>query len=623
MQMNKAQDANYKLHRLKRWLRWITHPVALFILAGTALSLSFSRHEASQQQLELESSFKTTAQQTGLILQEKIDRFTLLLKAGRGLALNYSDLPDTELNRHWHQMFNSYDMRYSDLGIVGLSYTRYLAPEERTAFVDRFNRHSDRQLTIFPPPTMDAPSFVVMHLTPAQIEKRMLGYDLYSGELRRQAAMRAMTSGKISVTLPLTLLPSDINSLDYLLLLPVQNNAAFLGWVTLGFSMSYLIEECLSNMPSPLRIQLVDPRLDSEMVTYDSHPDLEVSKSLLSYTTDLNLAGEKIRLQITPLPSSLHTGGAGYYHGNTLISGISLTLLVASLLLFFIQITRNPNNPGSSLPGRSAEELYRRYRILFTHSPEAIVVHIDGIVELANDHAASLFGCSSPDQLLQRNINTLVHPDSLDFALERREAMTRGETLEPAEMKLMRLNGSIFEAEVTSSLIQYRSKQAVQVVFRDITAAKQQRHISSIAQAAFQYSHDAIMVTDSHGRIELVNKAFHKLTGYSPQAIKGRCVSILNSGQHDNTFFFRMWKALNDSGEWSGDIVNRKRQGELYIQETFVTAIKDREQHTRHYVCLMRDVTDKRNGFDYSQLSSIKNQLEKMYSDPCTGSGRV
>lgn len=628
MQTNKAPGSNQKPSWIKRWQQRMSHPVVLFILAGTLLSLSCSKNEASRQQLELESSFKIAAQQTGTALQEKIDRFTLLLKAGRGLVLNYPNLSDMELNRHWHQMFNSYDMDYPEMGVVGLSYTRYLAPEERAAFVDRFNRYSERQLTIFPPPATDAPSFLVMHLTPAQVEKRMLGYDLYSDERRRRAAQQAMSSGKMSITLPLTLLPSDINSLDYLLLLPVQNNAAFLGWVTLGFSMSHLMEECLSKMSGPLRIQLIDPRLEQGVVSFDSHPDQGAPQGSLRYTTDLNLADEKIRLVITPLSSSLYASGGSLLHSNTLISGISLTLLVASLLLFFTQTQRRSGSNRSDLSPRAAEELYRRYRTLFTHSPEAIMVHMDGTVVLANDHAATLFGCSSPGQLLQRDINTLVHPDSLDFALERRAAMMRGESLEPAEMKLVRLDGSIFEAEVTSSMIQYRNEQAIQVVFRDITVAKQQRRLSSIAQAAFQYSHDAIMVTDSHGRIELVNRAFHKLTGYSPKTAIGRSVSILNSGRHDSAFFFRMWKALNDTGEWSGDIVNRKRHGELYIQETFVTAVKDANQQTRHYVCLMRDVTDKRNGFNYNQLNSLKKQLEKMYSDSrtpdiCTGDGNA
>lgn len=595
-------------NHLRYWLRLISLPVALIIIAGTLLSLTLAKREATQQRQELENRFKATVQQTSRVLQEKVDRFTLLMKAGRGLVLNHPDAPTLQLNQRWHQMFDSYDMRYSDLGIVGLSYTRYLAPEERQAFVDRFNQHSERKLTIFPPPVADQPSFVIMHLTPAAVENRMLGYDIYSGDSRRIAAMEAMTSGEMSVTLPLSLLPTDINSLDYLLLLPVQTNAAFLGWVTLGFSMSQLVEESLNDLTNPLRIQLIDARQGNHSVSYDSHPALDQPEARLQHAASLQLAGQKIHLQVSPLDPDLHRDAFSQYHGATLISGLSLTLLIASLLLFFIQARHQALRLSSHMAAR-AEEMYQRYRTLFTQSPEAIVVHVNGVVELANEHAAALFGCHSPDELLQRSIDTLVHPDSLDFVRNRGAALARGETLKPAEQKLMRLDGSTFEAEVSSTMIHYRGEQAIQVMFRDITSEKEQRHESRIAHAVFHHSHDAIMVTDERGRIELVNAAFQKLTGYAPAAMAGRSVSVLNSGHHDNAFFYRMWKTLIDTGEWSGDIVNRTREGRLYIQETNVTAVKDEQQQTRHYVCLMRDVTEQRRGLDYTQLQALKEQL--------------
>jgi hypothetical protein len=70
-----------------------------------------------------------------------------------------------------------------------------------------------------------------------------------------------------------------------------------------------------------------------------------------------------------------------------------------------------------------------------------------------------------------------------------------------------------------------------------------------------------------------------------------------------------MWKTLIETGYWSGDIVNRNRDGLLYIQETRVTAVKDELQQTRHYVCLMRDVTEQRRGLDQAQLDMLKQQL--------------
>ena len=615
MQTDKDSQPEYNRPRLYYWLRQIALPVTLILITGITLSVLLARHEASQQKIELESRFRATVQQTTRVLQEKVDRFALLMKAGRGLVLNHAHAPTLELNRRWHQMFDSYDVRYSELGIVGLSYTRYLPPEERDAFVERFNASSIRQLTIFPPPNVDQPSFIVMHLIPAEVENRMLGYDIYSGESRRTAALQAMTSGNMSATLPLSLLPTDINSLDYLLLLPVQTQDRFLGWVTLGFSMSQLVDESLDDLSNPLRIQLIDPREDSHSVSYDSHPELGQPADILQHDSHLLVAGNEIQLQISTLDPGLYHDATRHYHAGTLVTGLSLTFLIAFVLLFFIQARYQALRLSSRMATR-AEEMHQRYRTLFTQSPEAIVVHIDGVVELANDHAAALFGCQSPDELLQRDIDTLVHPDSLDFVRNRGAALARGENLKPAEQKLMRLDGSGFEAEVSSTMLHYRGLRAIQVMFRDITAEKRQRQEARIAQAVFHHSHDAIMVTDERGRIELVNRAFQTLTGYPPQTVTGRNVSILNSGHHDNAFFYRMWKTLIDNGSWNGDIVNRTREGKLYIQETSVTAVKNEQQQIRHYVCMMRDVTEQRRRLDHSQIQALKAQLSQASGQP-------
>lgn len=586
-------------------------PILLILVLGMALSLILAKREATQQQLELENRFSATVQQTSRVLQQKVDRFALLMKAGRGLVLNHTGTPSIELNTLWHNMFDSYEVDYSELGVVGLSYTRYLAPQERSAFIQRFNQSNARKLTIFPPPSSDTPSFVVMHLIPAEVENRMLGYDIYSGESRRRAAIEAMTSGQMSVTLPLSLLPTDINSLDYLLLLPVKTDTTFLGWITLGFSMSQLVQESLNNLNNPLRIQVHDDRLGNQTLSHDTHPQLDQPDGNQQYEASLMLAGEKLRLQISALDPSLHQSTAGLFNYPILITGTSLTLLIASLLMFFSQARHQANQASRRMAAR-ADEMHQLYRTLFAQSPEAIVVHVNGNVELANHNAAILFGCDCADDLLHLNINTLVHPDSLDLVYNRGSALARGESLKPAEQKLIRLDGSIFDAEVSSTMIHYQGKKAIQVMFRDITSEKQHRHESRIAQAVFRHSHEAIMVTDERGRIELVNEAFQELTGYAPQSVTGRSASILNSGHHDNSFFYRMWKTLADTNQWRGDIVNRSREGHIYIQETSVTAVKDEHQQTRHYVCQMRDVTEKRRSFDHIRFQALHDPLTQL-----------
>jgi len=578
-----------------RPVNWRSPLLASFVcLAGITLSLILSHQSAENARSDIENRFKSRVQQTTHFLQEKVEHYTLLMKAGRGVILNTPDQPAEAIGAAWHQMFNSFQLDYASLGIVGLSYTRYLPASEREAFMAE-QQENNSSLVIFPPPNETDSSFVVLHLSPRSIENRMRGYDIASGPARREAALHAMKTNKLTVTPPLSLLPTDVSSLDYLLLLPINDTeesaAGFRGWVTLGFSMSQLLRNSLDQLEHPLRVQLYDPRQPDVQPGFDSHSDPSRATSPLMQTCYITLGSERIRLDFYSQDNALNATYAQPFNTGILVAGLSLTLLLTLTLMSFI-ITRHRADLLSQKMSGRAQELFERYRTLFEQCPEAIVVHVNGRVEIANSHAAELFGCLSPETLQGRHIRELVHPDSMAFVDQRRQALNSGQTLKPAEQKLVRMDGSAFEAEATSTLIHFNEQSAIQVLFRDITPDRQARREARLTHALVHNSRDPIMVTDADGNIEMVNRAFEALSGYSQARILGTNASIMNSGHHDRGFFFDLWRALKDEGEWHGDIVNRKRNGECYIQTTEISAVRDEQQQTTHYVCVMRDTAD-------------------------------
>ncbi|MBR9828268.1 MAG: PAS domain S-box protein [Oceanospirillales bacterium] len=589
---------------------WQTPFLAILVLiTGLGLSLLLAIQSAQSDRERLQERFHATTMQTTQGIQEKADRFSLLLMAGRGMVLNNDTLPPHALNERWHRMFDSYPIDYTDLGLVGLSFTQYIPAHERDQLIADFNRSSTRTLRIFPPPPAGQPSLAILHLVPRSIENRMQGYDLMSEDKRRMASLEAIRNNRVTLSQPLSLLPTDVNSLDYLQILPVRmldNDGHTLGIITAGFSMSTLITSSLSDLQIPLRIQLVDPRTAHPNPSFDSHPQQPLNTVHMSKTSTLNIGGQPLTLRISNLDLSANHIYLRRYDTAILVSGLSITLLLTLALMFFI-ITRQQAVQLSHTMSSRAEEMYQRYRSLFTQSPEAIVVHVDGIVELANQHAARLFGCNSPEELYHCHIKDLVHADSLAFAYRRREALTQGQHLEPAEQKLIRLNGQAFTAEVSSALTSHKGQDAIQVVFRDITHEKQQRLEARIATIVFSHCRDAIMVTNTEGKIELVNKAFEELTGYTAKSINGRTPDALNAGHHNSDFFYALWSSLKSSGQWRGDIVNRHRNGHLYIQDTDIIALHDENQQASHFICLMRDVTEQRSSSEYFRLRAEEN----------------
>ncbi len=598
---------------------WQSPLLAILILVfGLSLSFHLATKVAEQSRERLLDRFQATVQQTSRIIKEKTDRFSLMMMTGRGLILNNSSLPPAEINARWHRMFDSFQLDYGELGVVGLSFTRFIAAHERDAFVADFNRHNSRTLNIFPPPADKQPSLAVLHLVPKSIEGRMLGYDLMSEEKRRQAILETMRTGQIVLSRPLSLLPTDINSLDYLLILPVRTTAdgdseRFLGVVTIGFSMSLLVKSSLEDLPTPMRIQLIDTRESLDAPSFDTHPTLGIPESPLNLSRPLNIGKHPLTLKISSLDPGANATFSRRYDMAILTSGISITLMLTLLSIFFITTRQQALQLSQKMAAR-AEEMYQRYKSLFAQSPEAIVVHVNGRIELANLHAAHLFGCHSPEELRHRPITELVHPSSMDFVQRRRSMLNMNSPLEPAEQLLVRINGQPFMAEVSSSLINYHGQKAIQVVFRDITAEKQQRLEARIANILIEHGQDALMVTDSKGQIELVNPAFQQLTGYPSKNVIGRTPDLLNAGHHSSDFFYQLWSSAKSNGFWRGDIINRRRNGQLYIQETEIHALRNEEQTITHFVCLMRDVTTERNDLDALYEQSLHDSQTRLPS---------
>ena len=113
---------------------------------------------------------------------------------------------------------------------------------------------------------------------------------------------------------------------------------------------------------------------------------------------------------------------------------------------------------------------------------------------------------------------------------------------------------------------------------------------SSLLTVTFE-AHQAIAITDVKGDILRVNKAFCEITGYSEPEVIGENPRILSSGRQSKEFYQNMWQQLNSFGKYSGEIWNRRKNGEVYPEMQTITAIKDRQGKTTHYVSLFTDIT--------------------------------
>ena len=125
----------------------------------------------------------------------------------------------------------------------------------------------------------------------------------------------------------------------------------------------------------------------------------------------------------------------------------------------------------------------------------------------------------------------------------------------------------------------------------DITERKHAEDQLRLAARVFDRAAEGVVITDTQQQILTVNDAFTAVTGYVRDDVVGRKPSILSSGKHDATFYVDMWEKINTKGWWQGEIWNRKKSGDLYLEWLSINTVKDQEGKVVNYVAMFSDIT--------------------------------
>ncbi len=108
-------------------------------------------------------------------------------------------------------------------------------------------------------------------------------------------------------------------------------------------------------------------------------------------------------------------------------------------------------------------------------------------------------------------------------------------------------------------------------------------------------AYDGVIVTDPDGAILETNPSFLTMTGYDFEELAGQNIRILNSGRHDAEFFQILWEAVRSAGVWTGEIWNRRKNGEVYPCRVKVLAIPDEAGEASGYIGVFTDLTPLRD----------------------------
>jgi len=122
------------------------------------------------------------------------------------------------------------------------------------------------------------------------------------------------------------------------------------------------------------------------------------------------------------------------------------------------------------------------------------------------------------------------------------------------------------------------------------------KHLN-LQAAALEAAANAIVITDFHGTIMWVNRAFTTMTGYSKEEILGKNPRILKSGEQPESYYAELWSTISSGKVWKGEIVNRRKDGTTYAEEMTITSVslEDIGNPTNTYfIAIKQDITQRK-----------------------------
>lgn len=112
--------------------------------------------------------------------------------------------------------------------------------------------------------------------------------------------------------------------------------------------------------------------------------------------------------------------------------------------------------------------------------------------------------------------------------------------------------------------------------------------------AALAAAANAIVILDNIGRVHWINKAFTSMTGYNFDEVYGKTLKVLKSGKQSTKFYKNLWHTILSGKTWAGELINRRKNGEIYFEEQRITPVMDAQGKVINFIAIKNDITEKR-----------------------------
>lgn len=242
---------------------------------------------------------------------------------------------------------------------------------------------------------------------------------------------------------------------------------------------------------------------------------------------------------------------------------------------------------------QTLQDSEKRYRRLFESAHDGILI-LDaetGIVVDVNPFLLQLLHYSY-DELCNQFIWELGVFKDIAASKEAFKILQDNEYIRYEDLPLETRQGLPVDVEFISNVYLVDKSKVIQCNIRDITARKRAVAERKRLLAAIDQAGEGIVMTDAKGSIEFVNPAFEQITGFSRNEALGHNPRILKSGNHDEQFYHDLWATISSGRIWNGRMVNKRKDGKLYTEETTISPVLNAAGLIVNYVAVKRDITE-------------------------------
>ncbi|MBI4990012.1 MAG: PAS domain S-box protein [Rhodocyclales bacterium] len=289
----------------------------------------------------------------------------------------------------------------------------------------------------------------------------------------------------------------------------------------------------------------------------------------------------------------------------------SAFVLATALLVYWLVVRALRRQAEAE---RSLRDSEARFRAIFDHALDGIALAgtEDKRFVIANASFLRMTGYS-PEEMPGLGISAIHPAADLPHVVAQFERQARREIVLARDIPVLRKDGSVFQADVNSWPVTVGGKSYLLGVFRDVTERNRTEDQLRKLFLAVEQSPESIVITDLEPRIEYVNAAFTRVSGYSREEALGRNPNMLQSGQTSAETHRGLWAALVAGDIWQGELINKRKNGEIYTEWASISPVRQPDGRITHYLAVKSDITERKR-MD-AELARHRDHLEELVNE--------